>query len=315
MTEPSRRTLKYLLLGGVAFIVLVAAGILAWYFVSNARILKKSIMDPLTTKELQTAEKKDPRLSDHIDFVYQAQNACVGTPKEDTYRPITYERLLDFLSIDEQKVEVDAQSAYDSYCKQYDAKVNQLVDKWSDYIQNHDPSRYLSLSFNLRYMTSGEGSSARYYPGFWVDITYPRGEIADCVVAFALANKENGNILDGSNAVVSLNDLKTYTKSADYRYNITRSEPTFYDEYRYVYEVRSVTLKDGSYFSLAYRDKVPREMLQYLQQPCAEYKGYVISELIDPDFEDEDLFFSNYRWKFYNERDSLCNALLHEFTE
>lgn len=300
---------------GASFIVAAIIGVLAWSLLSGARVLKQSILKPLTQEQLEANSKSHPQLIKYADLFSDIRNRLIGTPDEATYQSITYEQMidyLDFLSSDaeQEKLRNKALAAYADYRKPYEEKFQAEADRWTKFYNEHDPSAYLKLTFHTRYeKQESYFDDTKYYPAFWVDISYPKGAIKDCEVFFGL--RGGGEWDYSATSTLSLEGLKECTQSADYYFPlVSSSSPDIYDSYSIEYEVRSVTLQDGTTISLSERDEIPREILEYIEEQTPENKDLAISAVVDANFLEQDEYVNSYIEKYREKKDQLCYDLL-----
>lgn len=301
---------------GVTFILAAIIGVLVWSSLSDARVLKQSILKPLTQKQLEAKSKSYPQLIKYAALFSDIRNRVIGTPDEATYQSITYEQMidyLDFLSSDaeQEKLRNKALAAYTDYRKPYEEKFQAEADRWTKFYNEHDPSAYLDLTFHTRYEEENDGYYTRYYPAFWVDISYPKGAIKDCEVFFGLWREEFELWYYSGTTTLSLEGLKECTQSADYYFPLVSStSQDIYDDYSIKYEVRSVTLQDGTTISLSDRNEIPREMLRYIEEQTPENKDLAISAVVDANFLAQAEYVDSYTEKYCEKKDQLCYDLL-----
>lgn len=301
---------------GVSFILAAIIGILVWNSLSDARVLKQSILKPLNQKQLEAKSKSYPQLIKYAALFNDIRNRVIGSPDETTYQSITYEQMidyLDFLSSDaeQEKLRNKALADYADYRKPYEEKFQTEADRWTKFYNEHDPSVYLDLTFHTRYEKDERYYDTRYYPAFWVDISYPKGAIKDCEVFFGLWSKKFEQWNNMVTSTLSLEGLKECTQSADYYFqHISRTSPDIYDDYSIKYEVRSVTLRNGTTISLSERDEIPQEMLQYIEEQAPENKDRAILAVVDASFLKQTEYVDSYIEKYCEKKDQLCYNLL-----
>ena len=315
-TSHANKGLRSGIIIGVSFIVVAIIGVLAWSSLSDARVLKQSILKPLTQNQLEAKSKSCPQLIKYAALFSDIRNRVIGTPDEATYQSITYEQMiddLDFLSSDaeQEKLRNKALAAYADYRKPYEEKFQTEADRWTKFYNEHDPSVYLDLTFHARYEEENDGYYTRYYPAFWVDISYPKGAIKDCEVFFGLWSDEFEQWYPIATTTLSLEGLKECTQSADYYFPLaSSSSQDLYDNHSLKYEVRSVTLQDGTTISLSDRDEIPREMLRYIEEQTPENKDLAISAVVDANFLAQAEYVDSYTEKYCEKKDQLCYNLL-----
>ena len=288
---------------------------------SEARILKKSILEPLTQQQLEAKRESCPQLLQYSRLFNEIRDKVVGTPQEDTYRSITYEQMIDYLDYindekETQKLQSEARTAYADYNKEYETKFGALSQEWTEFYKKHDPSAYIQLTFHTKYERDDDSYYTVYRPAFWVDIAYPNGAIEDCEVYFGLWSEENEQWSYGATGTWSLSDFKRCTQ-ANYSYwnYITSDEPDIYNRYTIKYEVKNVTLRDGSFISSTDVQNIPSEMLRYLEDSTQENKDAVIKALVDSEYETEEEYVASYIDKSYEKKDELCYKLLATVNE
>ena len=305
---------------GVTFILAAIIGVLGWNLLFDAQVLKQSILKPLTQEQLEANSKSHPQFIKYADLFSDIRKRVIGTPDEATYQSITYEQMidyLDFLSSDaeQEKLRNKALADYADYRKPYEEKFQAEADRWTKFYNEHDPSAYLKLTFHTRYeKDESDPDYIVYHPAFWVDISYPKGAIKDCEVFFGLYSED----LSGfklwhyrGTTTLSLEGLKECTQSAGYYFPLVPcSDQDFYDLYSIRYEVRSVTLQDGTTISLSERDKIPREILEYIEEQTPENKDLAISAVVDTNFLEQDEYVISYIEKYREKKDELCYDLL-----
>lgn len=306
---------KGLIIGG-SLVVAAILGVLVWRLVSDARVLKQSILEPLTQKQLEANSKNHPQLIEYADLFRQMRDEVIGTPEEATYRAITYEQMidyLDFLSSDteREKLQNKALTAYADYRKPYDVKFQTEADRWTTFYNEHDPSAYLDLTFHTRYESEEDYYYTNYYPAFWVEIAYPKGAIKDCEVFFGLWSDNYQEWHYDATAMLSLKELRECKESANYYFqHVSSTSPDIYDYYSLRYEIRSVTLSDGTIISTSGREEIPHEMLQYIEDPTPEYKDEAISAVVDSNFQGQEEYVDSYTEKYMEQKDKLCFDLI-----
>ncbi len=316
-TPHANKSLRGGIFIGVTFILAAIIGVLVWSLLFDARVLKQSILKPLTQEQLEAQSKSYPQLIKYADLFSDIRHRLIGTPDEATYQSITYEQMidyLDFLSSDaeQEKLRNKALAAYADYRKPYEEKFQAEADRWTKFYNEHDPSAYLKLTFHTRYEKQESFYDDRdYHPAFWVDISYPKGAIKDCEVFFGLWNEEFEQWNYRATTTLSLEGLKECTQSADYYFqHVSSSSPDIYDNYPLKYEVRSVTLRNGTTISLSERDEIPREMLRYIEEQTPENKDRAILAVVDANFLEQDEYVNSYIEKYREKKDQLCYDLL-----
>lgn len=304
---------------GASFILAAIIGVLVWNLLFDAQVLKQSILKPLTQEQLEAQSKSYPQLIKYADLFSDIRKRVIGTPDEATYQSITYEQMIDYLDFlasdaEQEKLRNKALSAYADYRKPYEEKFQAEADRWTKFYNEHDPSAYLKLTFHTRYeKDESDPDYIVYHPAFWVDISYPKGAIKDCEVFFGLYYDLPGFKLwhYRGTATLSLEGLKACTQSAGYYFPLVPcSDQDFYDECSIRYEVRSVTLQDGTTISLSERDKIPREILEYIEEQTPENKDLAISAVVDANFLEQDEYVNSYIEKYREKKDELCYDLL-----
>lgn len=292
-------------------------GVLAWSLLSDARVLKQSILKPLTQEQLEAQSKSHPQLIKYADLFSDIRKRVIGTPDEATYQSITYEQMIDYLDFlssgaEQEKLRNKALAAYADYRKPYEEKFQTEADRWTKFYNEHDPSVYLDLTFHTRYeKDESDPDYIVYYPAFWVDISYPKGAIKDCEVFFGLWSDEIKQWHYKATTTLSLEGLKECTQSADYYFPLVSSSlQNLYDNYSIKYEVRSVTLRNGTTISLSKRDEIPQEMLQYIEEQTPENKDRAILAVVDANFLEQDEYVNSYIEKYREKKDELCYDLL-----
>lgn len=241
--------------------------------------------------------------------------------EENTYRSITYQQMinyLDYINSEDVKQELQnkARTAYTDYSSAYVTKFEALLQKWTKFYKECDPSAYIKLTFHTTYERDEDSYYTEYYPGFWIDIAYPNGAIQDCEVYFGLWSEENEEWNYGATVTWSLEQLKKCTRSNhSWWTNISSYEPDIYKQYAIKYEVRSVTLRNGKFISSADVEDIPSEMLQYLENSTQENKDAVIKALVDTEYETEEEYVNSYIDNSYERKDELCYKLLATVSE
>lgn len=315
-TPHANKSLRGGIFIGASFIVAAIIGVLVWSSLSDARVLKQSILKPLTQEQLEANSKSYPQLIKYADLFSDIRKRVIGTPDEATYQSITYEQMIDYLNFlssgaEQEKLRNKALAAYADYRKPYEEKFQTEADRWTKFYNEHDPSVYLDLTFHTRYEEENDGYYTRYYPAFWVDISYPKGAIKDCEVFFGLWSDEFEQWYYSGTTTLSLESLKECTQSADYYFPyVSRTSQDIYDNYSIKYEVRSVTLQDGTTISLSDRDEIPREMLRYIEEQTPENKDRAILAVVDASFLEQAEYVDSYTEKYCEKKDQLCYNLL-----
>lgn len=313
--QAKKRLLNGLIIGGSVLAVLVI-GIFVWNLISDSRVLKKSILEPLTREQLEAKRESCPQLLRYNQLFNEMRNQVIGTPNEETYRSITYEQMINYLDYinseeEKQKLQDKARTAYMDYRKAYESKFETLSQEWTKFYKEHDPSAYVKLTFHTLYHRDEDSYYDEYHPGFWVNIAYPNGAVEDCEVYFGLWSEENQEWNYGSTNTWSLERFKNCTRS-NYTYwtNISSYESDIYNQYTIKYEVKSVTLRNGKFISSADVQDIPFEMLEYLEDSSQENKDVAIKALVDPEYKTEEEYVSSYIDKSYEKKDELCYKLL-----
>lgn len=315
-TSHTNKGLRNGLIIGGSLIVAAIVVVLAWSLLSDARVLKQSILKPLTQKQLEAKSKSYPQLIKYATLFSDIRNRVIGTPDEATYQSVSYEQMISYLDFlysnsEQAKLRDKAMAAYADYRKPYDVKFQTEADRWTKFYNEHDPSAYLDLTFHTRYESEDVYYYTRYYPAFWIDISYPKGAIKDCEVFFGLWSDEFEHWYYSGTTTLSLEGLKECTRSADYYFqHVSRTSQDIYDDYSIKYEVRNVTLRDGTTISLSDRNEIPREMLQYIEEQTPENKGRAILALVDSNFLEQAKYVSTYTEKYCEKKDKLCYDLL-----
>lgn len=314
--QAKKRLRNGLIIGGSVVAVLVI-GFFVWNLISESRVLKKSVLEPLTQEQLEANRESCPQLLQYDQLFKEMRNQVVGTTAEDTYRAITYEQMINYLDYinseeEKQKLQDKARTAYMDYNKAYETKFETLSQEWTKFYNDHDPNAYIKLTFHTTYQRDEDSYyTTMYYPGFWVDIAYPNGAIEDCEVYFGLWSEENQEWNYGSTSTWTLERFKSSTRSnIAYWGNISSYEQDIYNQYTIKYEVKSVTLRNGKFISSADVQDIPFEMLRYLEDPTPENKDAAIKALVDSEYQTEEEYVSSYIDNSYEKKDELCYKLL-----
>ena len=316
MSPQAKKKLRNGLIIGGSVVAALVIGLFVWNKVSEARVLKQSILEPLTQQQLEAKRESCPQLLQYRSLFNEIRDKVVGTPEEDTYRSITYEQMIDYLDYindekEAQKLQSEARTAYADYNKEYETKFGTLSQEWTEFYKKHDPSAYIQLTFHTNYERDDDSYYTMYHPAFWVDIAYPNGAIEDCEVYFGLWSEENEQWNYGTTNTWQLERLKNCTRSnSTYWTYVSSDEPDIYDRYTIKYEVKSVTLRDGSFISLTDVQNIPSEMLRYLEDSTQENKDAAIKALVDSEYETEEEYVASYIDKSYEKKDELCYKLL-----
>lgn len=315
MSPETKKKLRNGLIIGVSLVAVVIIGVFAWSMIADARGLNKSILEPLTGKQMEAKSKEYPDLFLYDSLFESIREQVVGSSAEATYRDVTYKQMLDYLSfvnsdIEQQNLREKAKADYDEYFRTCLKAVEPELNKWKEYYDQHNPNNFLKLDIHIRYKKDG-GYYTTYYPGFWIDLEYPKGEIEDCEVIFGLWSDENDEWYSNATAVASLEELKEYTESAGYYFNNAYSySPDIYDKYSMKYEVRSVTLEDGTVISVSDLTEIPDGVLTYLKDPTEDNQYWAIKGAGFRDLQLEEEYITNYLHKAFEEKDKLCYQLL-----
>lgn len=195
MSPQAKKRLRLGLIVGASIVVLLIVGLVVWGKISESMILRQSILHPLTERQLVSIRKNDPQFIQYEDLFREIQNEVIGTSEEATYQHVTYQQMLNYIHFVSSKIETaklreKASQQYEEYRKPYEEQFQKEVEKWMAFYNQHDPSSYLSLTFHTRYEQGQGYDNTTYYPGFWVDIEYPKGAIKDCEVSFGLWREE-----------------------------------------------------------------------------------------------------------------------------
>lgn len=313
MSSKTKKKLRNGLIIGASLVAVALIGVFVWSKIADATLLNKSILEPLTAKQIASKSKDHPELLQYSSLFESIQEKVVDSPAEATYREVTYKQMLDylnFLNLEKQMLREKAKADYEDYFLSYTKAIEPEINKWKEYYEQHNPNNFLKLNIHTNYKKDS-GYYTIYYPGFWIELEYPKGPLKDCEVIFGLWNTEDNEWHSRATAVASLDELKEYTESAGYYFNNASStSPDIYNKYSMKYEVRSVTLEDGTMISASDLKEIPNGVLAYLEDPT-EYNTYwAIKGLGDRDFQLEEEYVTNYLKKAFEEKDKLCYQLL-----
>lgn len=314
MSPRTKKRLRngFIIGGSIAMLLIAGFAILSNYY--NARIMKQSILVPLTQSQLEAKRKSCPQLMENVELFEEIRDKVIGTPDKATYENITYQQMidyLDFLSDEKTQLQEKATEAYQEYSNPYEEKFRVEADKWTDFYNKHDPAAYLKLTFHTRYHSEYWYVSYLYYPAFWTDIEYPRGSIKNCEVVYGLWSEEDQQWYKGTTFTASLEQLKDFKESKEYHFtNIVSYSPDIYNSYSIKYEIKSVTLSDGTLIKDSDRNEIPEEMLRYIEDQIPVNKTLAIRALVEKDFMEQEAYVDSYLDKAYKEKDELCYELL-----
>lgn len=73
--------------------------------IADARGLNKSILEPLTGKQMEAKSKEYPDLFLYDSLFESIREQVVGSSAEVTYRDVTYKQMLDYLSFVNSDIE------------------------------------------------------------------------------------------------------------------------------------------------------------------------------------------------------------------
>ena len=114
--------------------------------------LEKSVLEPLTSKELDKVAGKDISFLATYSIVEEKSNYIHSSQDSSRWRCITYQRLHNYLKTIESaelnsplfaQLREKWENLYDSY----NVQVDTILHKWNDYIIKNTPDSLLALSF------------------------------------------------------------------------------------------------------------------------------------------------------------------------
>ncbi|MCF0205233.1 MAG: hypothetical protein HUK12_08110 [Muribaculaceae bacterium] len=296
-------------------IVLIAIGFFGWQKYMDSQIFEKSITEELNEKQIESASKKYADFSDFYQTASSLREFISSLPNKQEFEKITYHQMYDFINnhynneIYISELKKTAIDGYESTIRQpIMPKVNELTEKWKDYIMKHDPSQYIEVTVNTGYYC--EPYYNNYHPSFWFTTTYDSNKVSDCLVSYSI------EALD-IHHTINLSELQTLNSSDKSRYftYLYSNYRDFWDKCSMTAKVLNVTLTDGTVVSGGSLDEVPSEVRFYLHNPEENSEYAMIKALIDENYPSKAEYCKQEINHKLRNIDSACFDLLELYSE
>lgn len=271
-------------IGGAAILGLIIFGIV--YIMGTMR-LNKSILEPFDADDITTICKDHPDFREQYAIIEQMRDFILEAGLKEEYGDITYKDAIAFIDrVNDEKwvqetVEKASSEFEDKFHKPILSKVKAEEKKWKDYIEEHDPNKYLVVTPHERYVDD----DWCWRPGFYFDLEFPKGNIRDCSVHYGLVSDYNNDWDDTCDEWGDLANLRERNVSNDYRWlNVSSYAQDIYDTRHTRVEIQSVTLNDGTVISVDdVENNVPQSARQYINNPGSDDSAF-IRECIDSNY-------------------------------
>lgn len=301
---------KNILIGAAAGIVLIVACVIGYNLFMDSRILNRSISEQYTFEEIEKIEKDEPDFGTYYGMIENIRQYIEQDPE---FAEITYKRMLVYLKHYTNtdycySLASDASQIFEEkYHKPLLAKIEAERNKWTEYIDTHNPENYLKINIGQRYVES-YGS---YYPGFYFELEYPKGEITDCSVRYGLVNKETEAWCSNADSHGDLEALRERSKDKDYRWNYMYSySKDIYDTWKMEAVINSVTLPSGEVINRNDVENVPTAAMAYIDNPSSENEFAFVKDCIDPNYPSLQEIIAKTTVENLTKEDALCTKLI-----
>lgn len=309
--DPKTKKRILLGIGAAAIIGLVIAGVM---FIMSALRLNKSILETFDTDEISAICEDHPNFRQQYETIGLMRDFIKSQGLEDEYGDITYKDAITFIekTTDEKWVQEIIDKATKNYEEKFHApilpKVKAEEKKWKDYIEEHDPNKYLVVTPHERYVDD----DWCWRPGFYFDLEFPKGNIRDCSVHYGLVSDYNNDWDDSCDEWGDLANLRERNVSNDYRWlNVSSYAQDIYDDHHTRVEVYSVTLNDGTVISVDdVENNVPQTAREYIGNPGRDDSAF-IRECIDKNYPLKDEYIS----RILQDEVKALNPLIYKLLE
>lgn len=297
--------------GAAAALGLIIFGVV--YLMSALR-LNRSILEPFSADEIASIAQDHPDFRDQYQLIETMRDVIKDEGRETEYEDVTYKDMIAYLDkcADEQWCSDIIEKAQEEYEEKFHqpllSKVKAEEKKWRDYIEEHDPNKYLVITPHERYVDD----DWCWRPGFYYELSFPKGSIRDCSAHCGLVSKTTGDWHSNAEEWSDLADLRDRNVNESYRWsNVSSYTQDIYDNYSMYAELYSVTLNNGTVISTDDIDNVPQAARQYIDNPKApNAEARFIRECIDKDYPFPDEYIGKALDKALKDLNPLCHRLV-----
>ena len=312
---PKQKRIGMLLLASLAAIAGIAGLV---NFITEYRLLNKSILEPLSESRIEQQTKKD---ADFAHFYAEAsiiRDALKTTEDQEKYKDVTYKQLKEFLIYYGDKeycdmVENEARKQHTAeIMSKVKPKIDDLKQKWETFIAEHNPAQYI----NIEVVEDGYGYSEMVffgdytkYPRFHFKSSEPKGAISDGKFTLECFNNEGANTSMISENI-DYEFVKVHNSKEKYLQLAKYPQTDFWDIYNLRAIVHSVTLKDGTRISDDDIEQVPETVRNYLDRRDEDSEAQMIIDQIDKKFVSAKKYSFEALHKALMKHDPVCYELV-----
>ena len=280
----------------------------------NASTLNKSVLKELKEKRVDMAERRNSGFSYSAASAYEIAREYA----DDKYKKITYGRVYkyeqkylhnhDFTS----KIREKANDKYvETYITPNQARIDELVAKWEQFIAEHDPSLYLKVVTHTGIYQ--EASWYYYYdrPAYWFSVTELKGKLKGASVTIKPVDRHGSTHYNTDAQTLSLSELKRCNSRNNLRYYRYVDNDEFWNRYSMRVTVNSITLEDGTTIKRSDIKQVPKTVKAYLDDKSEDNLVAMVKAEIDADFPAREEYIQAELKRALIDKDELCYEFLH----
>ncbi|MBQ6573479.1 MAG: hypothetical protein IIX41_04065 [Bacteroidales bacterium] len=284
--------------------------------------LEKSVLEPLTSKELDKVAGKDISFLATYSIVEEKSNYIHSTQDSSRWRGITYQRLHNYLKTIESaelnsplfaQLREKWENLYDSY----NVQVDTILHKWNDYIIKNTPDSLLALSFEgveIEKIRNAKKQidtlvkaklkfKALSFPVDSLSLTYRFEPYSDTSCLNHITHKKR---IRDSVVIKVFPNLVPQLKTA---LAINDTSLTF------AYEIHSLYANGKCYNVDTLKSHLPKSVIQFIDAERSSlesqifdesyFRERIIRELVDPSFISQSAYIKVNAEDYYKEIDSL----------
>ena len=262
----------------------------AYQIFMNSRVLEKSIFEPLDKNTVAAITEKDPTFATFYQQCSIIRETVEANEDVKKYRNITYKQLQEYMNHYGNKMWCDEQAkkAIQEYEQNVHSKILQneknIIDKWQKYLDEHDPSKFITIDVKYSYQNSDWGP----VPIWYYIVKYPKGNLSECDAVVTITRKDdnedtNEYFYSEPQMNVTLPDLLTHNTPDD-ACMANSYDSNYWNYYKVAVSVNSITLAHGTKISTSDIETVPAEMRAYLDDKSEENEVKMIKALIQPNY-------------------------------
>lgn len=292
--------------------------------------LEKSILDPLTSKELDKVARKDISFLATYSIVEEKSN-YISTPSDSArWREITYNRLHSYLNTI-KSAELNAplftklREDWENIYNRNNSKVDSIIGSWNNYLASNSPDSLLSVSFDgieTERIRNKENQIDTLIKAR-IRLVPKKFDIDSITVFYSFNYKDESPVyyfpFNGElNHIKHTRKLKEGTTIKVFPYllpNLKKQLSAGDTSVVFRYEIVSLYAHGKCYNADSLYNDIPKSILQYNLAKSKEnetgifderyFREKIIKELINPSFVSQGAYIRINAEGYYNEIDSL----------